>query len=805
MGDLQRWGVGLAVAVLPLLLCAAWLTPLASVDRSSGDPSVGSSGVPQLTQGSDVVVVGNSLSEFGVDTALLANRLGLKQEADLVWKPGAAAPTWYAALKNGVFAHGERPALIVVVNTMHMMLSIEAPEDRQLADLRSLLSESEPVIASKVFHSTQFDTPFARAMARRSEPRDVYIDGFKRVPFLLADVDPLREANSALDEVFGGQNIAKATDRRRMIPIVEMRDEIRTDIVPAHVAPEDSLLPDLIDLVQSHGAKIVFARVPIPRSGRQYWPLTSVVEDREVVTLLNERGAGYIDLHELPLPESAFVDDHHLGRSGQVAYTEGLAQALLEIGALEDGPMASAAMPDTFVATRRTGASPELVHEAPQIDGCDVFIPVGEPYLGLSDSRLEYLGLGSVSPLVATQGRTPMRPALFQSDQRDCSGTSFHQMRGLQIDAVSASKPEDWTVSLSENVPQVGKSKTWWVYPGTTLEFDFPASQVGDSLVGVVALQTTRSPGRPVLIVAGTRIPMKKFGLRWVGISDTLDLDRDWTLSIASPEDGPFLVTTMIAVRNGPDASFVVGGPDDMMNTLRFLGSRTVQGHPARRVVDIPHGVPVVEAGAYPLMELEVNDAVSAESLMRWAEMRHVGVDVPSRRVMGRCSPIEVTEDGNPLVGVESRDFLRGPNSLGKYSSFENMAVFRPSDGRPADHVYAARLSPRRWCRNHLYWLYPGDRVTLSLLETGRLHAGASKIELGAFVFGDPEAQIGLQFLAGNRVVLDTEVRAGDLDGGALSLPFSENVAPATRNLRLQWTVPDDGPFLLVNFGLLAP
>lgn len=809
MNDLRPSPLAIILAiVLPLCVAAGWLLPLAA-DRDSGEDERTVDQVPRLAPDAEVIVIGNSLAQFGVDTTLLSHQIAAEGPVSLIWSPGAAAPTWYAALKNGVFAQGDRPKLILVVNTMRMMLTVDVGEYKHLAELNELLTDDEPVIEAKVFNRAAMDTPWARTLARRTERRDLFVDAFKQIPYSLREEDSKGRAEEALERVFGGLNMANVHERRRMIPIVEI-DSHMLSIPQASNSPSDSLMPDLIALAQEHGARIVFVRVPIPRSGRQYWPLTTLAEDKAAVELLNELGGGYIDLHDLPLPESAFVDDHHLGTDGQRLFTTELAAALAEIGAISDGPMKNAEPPRSFRPMRRRGTPPPVEHGAIRTKNCRAFIPIKEPLLGLSDSRLEFLGQGSVSPVVAYQKGVPIRSEAYPEEMKRCVGSSYHQTLGMQINAETESSPEDWTLGLSDALPLPAdipnQEDAYWVYPGTTVDLQFDPSDLGESRVGVVALNATRAEGRPTFTVHGKNVPLKKYGLRWVGISDTIRTDKTWSLELASPEDGPFLLLTMLAVRKGQDASFVVGGPEDMTSTLRFMNNQNTDVVYDNAVHVLSHDAPTSkDQEALPSIPIERLQAVSSNALINWSSERKVGVEVPNARHMAMCSPMIAWEDDAPLEQVETLDRLRR-HPGGAFTTVDDQLLLKPAEGKPEDHTYQVVLKKQRWCRKHLSWIYPGDRASFEIIESGKLHGGAMAVELGAFVFGDPDVLVGLKMFQEEKVILDTEVRAGDLEAeGNLTIPLTERLPPAPKELRLEWTIPVDGPFILTHMGLLHP
>jgi len=552
---------GLAV-ILPALLATIWLGPLADpfapVDR--GAMGEGRDQEPMAIH-ADVVVVGNSLARHGLDLEALAQGLGARS-AEIIWERGSGPPLWYAALKNNLFAHGGRPKLVIVVNTMSGFLDATLPKGRQLRDLRLRLSDDEPLLAAKVFGLEGAHTPLDRMYENRRIPRDRYINQWKRLG--------TEDHEAVLGELF--DDAPNGTARRvRAIPVVELKHVQRAPVLGL----EDSLVGDLIDLVQGHGSQIAFARIPIPPSGREDWPLAPDDATRLAEDLFAARGVGYVDLHDLALSEADFLDDHHLNRRGQKAYTAALTAQILEIGGLnglrapEAGSRDVAPAKSTnafrFLGGKR-GTAPatyargerEWAHPDP--------IPVGDDVYSIAIPELEAISVDGLRRLTANEPGLSWvgkcSPVRLRANERwlDKGGSGPKGIAGGPVDRyrhtgdVVLFRPidpqEHFAVSLT---PDRGCRSFTWLYPDDEVVFSLGTVSTMEHSASVLTLGGFvfgEGVGRIVLEV-GDRVFLDRdvdlTELNREGLSLQLNealaaRPQDVSLSLTIPEDGPFIL-----------------------------------------------------------------------------------------------------------------------------------------------------------------------------------------------------------------------------------------------------------------------
>lgn len=194
----------------------------------------------------------------------------------------------------------------------------------------------------------------------------------------------------------------------------------------------------------------------------------------------------------------------------------------------------------------------------------------------ISDITLERTGSGKASPLLLLHDGTPLTPhAAPPRFEKECGGAFRVQPRYVFF---SPSAPDavggDWRVALDERVPvpRAGDGRgMYWVFPGTGLEFRFEGAwreewgdfsvQFDARLLAVgVPDQPRRQPQSPAEVeVLGERQTAldNRLGLH----VDADDPPESWTLTVRSPEHGPWVIVDTLLVGN-EDRALVVTAQD---------------------------------------------------------------------------------------------------------------------------------------------------------------------------------------------------------------------------------------------------
>jgi hypothetical protein len=230
----------------------------------------------------------------------------------------------------------------------------------------------------------------------------------------------------------------------------------------------------------------------------------------------------------------------------------------------------------TFTATR-TGPGPAMpalgAPERRESTACGWRFPV--PWLeALSDVSLESSGSGRASPVRLLHDGAPLDPHAGPiAYERTCRGAFRHLPKYLFF---SPSEVEQtggaWTLALAPEVPAPTGDRTpaYWVYPDTTLVFAFAAGwdeawgPMGvrlDARVLHVGTPASPSPRGDVAATAAVLGFERSTAEPRLGFDHTPPAPTGpWTLTIASPNDGPYVLVDALVVGN-PEHSLVVVHP----------------------------------------------------------------------------------------------------------------------------------------------------------------------------------------------------------------------------------------------------
>lgn len=236
-----------------------------------------------------------------------------------------------------------------------------------------------------------------------------------------------------------------------------------------------------------------------------------------------------------------------------------------EMGIVPKGPVATLRGPsrsiDLGVTVAHTGRPPPLRGLGPvqRREGTPCgyrlrAVPIAE----ISDKHLLETGSGAASPLAITYDGRALAPHAGPGRfEQGCGGAFRHQSRFVFLSPFSAHDTDgDWSVGLVEDQPvRRGDDGlgVYWVYPGTSTTFSFArpwSTEDGEFAVHLDArlLRVGRAPrGQAHVEVLGERA---------LGTGDRLAAPAvgppggPWAVTVASPEDGPFVLVESLWVGN---------------------------------------------------------------------------------------------------------------------------------------------------------------------------------------------------------------------------------------------------------------
>jgi hypothetical protein len=794
--------------LLPAAVVAASLAALTQRERPELSPAAAEMEAALEATQPDVLLVGNSLVGHGVDDAALGRALD-DASTLMLWEAATRPANWYAVLKNRVYENGYTPHLVVIPTTPRMLLQTRLSSDKARKSLADHATDYEPVINARVYGRESEDSLFIH---RIQEGRGVFQERFQAavrdwtVGLLFAEPGEggLSErgqavAGPALEAVFSGDGAVDMSLHHRVIPVLQDESDRVDQVESRTVSVAESFVPDLIDLVLDNDSRLVFVWIPVSERETADAGVDAVLQ-AELITLLNEQGVGWLDLHDLGYGDQLFKDAAHLNSQGRAKFTAALARSLVELDAMGDGPLPAAGLPLVLEpALARRGEPPALPALAlsPKGGGCVMEAVVSEA-AQLSNGSLKLARLGPVSPLVVLEDGAPLaREVVVEPLEAGCDGRYTHPSRRLMV-APSGGDPDGhvYSLALSEALPlRHGAYEAWWVYPGTALTMDFPGwPGEEERLTFQVYLEAyTSAQGTPTVTLDGRPLTLTPEG-RWLRAEgERARAEGAFSLEIASPADGPFLTARWIHVEgDSPERGVDLAGEAALVTPAQ---ASLLPG-----MKDAPPSFTGGDRG-FELASVEATDrGVGRAELPQLAGLGHQAV--AARTLCRFCSPIVITEDGAPLPRTRRECAQVRPNSKGRYCLEDGVARFTSTDG--ADPVGGGHTFGVAYDADHLvkagWWLYPGDRMRYEppAREIRNLVDGAHQLRLKGIAAGPGAAgsAVAVTLTAGGETRLEAEVAAADLERG-VELPLE---APINVTDRVSFEVEtrSEGVFVLL-------
>ncbi|MDP2304677.1 MAG: hypothetical protein Q8P18_01450 [Pseudomonadota bacterium] len=828
--------VAIALAILlPLATLAIPLAWWARPDPEASLAPVAAGMEKSLANDPEVVLLGASKVYTDLDQAALAGALASSpDEVKPLNLSGTTAPVWYAVLKNRVYGTGKKPKLILVYSTFDWALAARPSGETERAVLLAQMGSDEEVLRRKSLGAGAGGAMWDRVRRRRTESHAAMM-GLVRdaaVGFTLATpgAAPAGEgrvaagaalAAPALDALFGMEAGLDLSAANRAIPIVE---EARKQAA-ASTRLEDTLLPDFLEMAAAHDAKIVFIHAPVRLSSEFGFQVEPQLM-RDAVQAINDAGAGYVDLRELRLGDAAFGDAAHLNRVGRDTLTRALIERLLAMGVGGDGPIAAARLPVVTTPPRvaRVGTPPVfpavVPKRGPRACGWEAPIPELRP---INDFALQAAGLGMVSPLVLLEDGVPMKAHATRDEFDDaCTGAFLHQERGAKFSPTgsdpAAASARTYTFALSPDAPMRTEQgfEAWWVYPGTSLTFDFDAAEepAADRRIVVDAVVFGAGTGAATARVGdGPEVPLAGVGLHRTAtlVSPTpagSPPSGPWRLTISAPADGGWVLLRRVVYGTAEDPRFVVGAPGG--SSVGIVTADVAYAAPPQPLG--PLGVATPGAGGTATYDLGAMGVPDTRALWQLASV-------------SGCSPVRVLEDGTPLPSpvVRAEEVTKGP---GRFAQVGTLLTVTGSDATAPGangRAYTARLDESRRCRG-LRWLYPGDTATFTVkpASLSPLLADATRVEIGGAAIvasnAPPAATVGasmgsvgatggtepgsgpqgtLRIHVGDTVYLDARFPLADLATTPPAWTIDPPLPRGTEPIVLELAIPPDAPYTL--------
>ncbi|MFZ5475864.1 MAG: hypothetical protein ACOZNI_03740 [Myxococcota bacterium] len=795
----------IVAAVAPVLLVAGVLGAL-SVARPGEGGLAASELDARIADGADVVLLGNSKVGTDLDEKAVAAATGdpgarvVKMNVN-----GTGAPVWYAILKNRVYGRGAQPKVVVVYATLRSMVQVDVPAGAERAMLDKELGTRDPVIDRKVFGVEHANEEWERVLAHRTALRhgitDTIRDAVVGALFAPPEGGALLARGRAVSEPALGKVLGTdaLTDTRRAsaLPIVEIEKPARAD---TKLDAEDTLLPDLVALAKENGAEIVFLRAPLASHRREYDAVEPELE-RKVVEALGAAGAAYVDLRPLGPADVAYRDGVHMTKSGRTRFVPAAIAELKRVGLGGDGPFEPARWvePRPRPAVTRVGDGPVLPPFEP-VRGrlpCD-WQALAPTIADLSDTALKERGFGEVSPFVVLEGGTPLPShAAPEEITGPCAGKASHWRNVVKFTPTSEGVTGPFALGLDPAVPTVGRQyeEAWWVYPGTSVRFDFPAGAVaGDRNVLLRAVDVVAGAGSPTIAVGGgAPVGLERVGVGLEALVHAAATGEAWSVDVASPADGPWLLVRGLAVGSDDDPWHVVGGPREDAVVDLLAGELTWGEAPHRLFGPIPK--PQEAAWRPGSWFFEVEDWG-----VPFTEEVH-------ERAGAGCSPLRLKIDDVPAETIvdEARKL---PLATAVHSK-ERLIVRSADDARPIDgsRTFSLYLDPQRRCVGATRWLYPKDALAVTLKDgsLGPLRRAADSLQIsGASFYGADGDAVDVEVRAGGEVVAVATLPLAGFDKGIVTVPLAKPVPRDATGVSVSLRSRSEAGYLLITAATLT-
>jgi hypothetical protein len=770
-----------------------------------------------------VVVLGSSLANRGIDVSTLARELRVS-ESDIVMLqlPHSSSAHWYAVLKNRVFANGHRPRLVLIVGAMttflnHDLLALQPNVERLVAQL----TDDEPVIAGKVFRfddSSEFRTFFMRERASRY--RQELLDGWRNlvVSKLFArrgsEEEGKRLAEKVNEEVFANANMDYSLHSRA--PTGLAAESVATMESGEFDLRRDALVSDLQSLADEYEANLVYVRYPFPPSNRNMDEVPGAIET-DALDWMDEVGSGFVDMRSLDLGDAMYEDMRHMTREGAAKFTSAVGRAVMGMEAMDDGEAVGVIRglgPPSDVAY--TGSWPAL------------------PDLSVIDWRTECRGVVPAGPLsvfsgVVRQRLGPVRPplAFFQGDteldptafDKGCAASWRLEDNALVL-APASPEPTDLRAAWREVPEGTGASvhDALWLAPGQALTFRYDDPWTMPEYLFQVLLRGATVGGEPgvgleVEVDESTFTVMPQDG-RFYGLASLPAPSTAWSLTVRSPENGPWALLHHLAVGTPPTTTYLLGEAETLHGaSVRIIGGRAEDVRSKPVFAKDPPPFPV---------QPRIKDGTRQMGLFSMA--RYAGLaDAPDtdHARPNRCTPVRVLEDGEPLPQPHAVCYDVMTKGAGRSCFAGEEFHFSASDSTdPIDNGrrYKIDLDPARVCETwsqkkattlrDSYWLYPGDvlRVTAPERRTQSFHVGPNVLEMEVLPhLAETDEPLEVLLRVNGEVVLEeTWSPIGTGRRRDHSFPIEPRLAPQPGAVEVEIRNPSSRTFQLLTMVTLA-
>jgi hypothetical protein len=741
----------------------------------------------------ELLLLGNSIPKRNLDADALGHGLGLRVTDATLHATNAA--TWYVMLEDRVYANGFQPRIVLIVSPVTNLLELAPDGHRARAVLSALSNGYNPVVESRMSGGDAWTGP-DRLSVRGAELRSALLDGLRNraVGLLFAPPGPEplavrgeQQADAAVQAVLGeGGQVAAglsgwsgSTDSEGPIPMGP---------------PEASFVADIVELVQRHGAQLVFAQLPV-RDPEQLKTPEILAASRALARYLDAHQVPFVDLSGEPVRREEFEDLVHMTPAGASRMTGVVVDALLARGILDGAPFTPNQLAGAVAEVSREGEPPPLPLGPWRQEGACRWVAALPGLDGLV-SEAARMGVPGLPLRVELDGQalpwSPQRPV-------ECSGQWAYGQGELVVAAEGSAEPQvSWSSEAALEV-DIDPLRTWgavtphdfhgtvvkkvlthWVLPGTALRFSIPEG-AGQLWTSAVLLQGDAS--RAELRVDGNVLPtLSERQVLRAGPLSPSAASAEVRWSSPPGEGSPWLLVRELWTGEASDPQWLVGSARTFSMPLDLL---PVAG--AQVEVQYAGPPPRIEQGAWYADQgigwIEVTGGP-------WLDLNHM------RQLADReaCVPVYLQAgEGRMHVRARSTSASFERPRRAQLDMAQAALVWNPERRctwwpielakltlalTPAEEKRArlrAKGPPRQYFEmlGTQRWLYPQDAVTLRRTDTDHLQGLARRLSVQAYRPGEVHP-LHLTLVVAGQARESWEISAEQGAELALSLPLSE-------------------------------
>ena len=276
----------------------------------------------------DIVLIGDSTLNKGVDPVQLSDRLG--DSVYFIGLPGSASTLWYLIIKNNVIQSPTPPKYLLVFfrDTMLTMPGYRV-QGQYLEQIDEYATPKDQLLIDRAFVGLmnpmeQFAEAYIPVYSARWQLRDAVESRVRYAPAQMTGCDS-QCADQALAQIFGDDNMSAQGVNDAITAADSQLYAPRNLNFESQVGK--SFLPELISLSRQNNIRLILIRVKTLQFQQPFPDLDRYIDDLKAYAKSNN--VTVLDFAGDPrLTADLYMDILHLNDQGKVIFTDILAETL---------------------------------------------------------------------------------------------------------------------------------------------------------------------------------------------------------------------------------------------------------------------------------------------------------------------------------------------------------------------------------------------------------------------------------------------------------------------------------------------